>query len=364
MTDAAWERAVEEEAAALAVWDVALSVAAPNVGPGDLAALAAADSAWAWSAAWSAALLEVSTWDSLPSVAERWLPLEAEAADSLARFFQPWATADSAVAAQVFAEWAGRRAGVEAAYDAAEATKDSAAVAAYDTAQDRFLATQKDAADSAADRAAERARQAVFDAAHAAYDAAWETRWRTRPGTAAREAAVAGTERASAALGDWDAAWEAGAAAERAHGGGSYYAALRARETARDAAEADEGQRGGGGLRRGLGGAGPVVSGGAGNEGAACGVEGTGGRGRGERGGGGVGGGFKISPKVGTVSGKASLAHTPRENERRSAISAKDAIACFGVADGSTSLLGRVVGGRRQYRVRAASDQTGVGLSQ
>ncbi|MCY4400890.1 MAG: hypothetical protein OXE96_16360 [Gemmatimonadetes bacterium] len=240
ITDAAWRQAVTAAAEAAAVWDVALSVGdrrgyAVAV---DLAALVTADSAWVWRAAWSAALLEANTWDSVPSVAEWWLPLEVEAADSLARFLQPWAAADSAAAVRVFAEWAARDSLVEAAYDAAEATMDGAAVAAYDAALERFHATEKDAADSAAERAGERARQAFFDAGEAAYDAAWEARRRTRPGTAAREAAVAATESASEARWDVVAALEAGAAAERAHGGGAYYAALRARDMVRDAAEA------------------------------------------------------------------------------------------------------------------------------
>lgn len=247
MTDAAWERAVEAAEAAVVVWDVALSVAAANgMGSGDIATLVAADSAWERDAAWHAAMIEANTWDSLPpSIAGG---LRAEWADSLAHLLRPWAAVDSAAAVRVFAEHAARDAAATAAYAAAEATKDSTAVAAYEAAAERFnslstfrdgvLVVQKDAADSAADRAGARARQAVLDAAQAAYGAAWEARLRTRPGTAAREAAVAVTERASAALLDWDAAWEAGAAAERAHGGGAYYAALRARDTARDAAEA------------------------------------------------------------------------------------------------------------------------------
>lgn len=49
---------------------------------------------------------------------------------------------------------------------------------------------------------------------------------------------MAATERASSGLGDWEAAIEARAAARRAHGGGAYYAAMRGRDKARDAAEA------------------------------------------------------------------------------------------------------------------------------
>ena len=236
MTDAAWERAVEAAEAAVVVWDVALSVAAANgMGSGDIATLVAADSAWERDAAWHAAMIEANTWDSLPpSIAGG---LRAEWADSLAHLLRAWAAVDSAAAVRVFAERARRAAVAEAAYDAAEATKDSAAVSAYEAAQERFfammtydtaqglfLATQKDAADSAANRAGERARQAVLDAAR-------EARWRTRSGMAARGATVAVTEWARAAR-------EAGEAAERAHGGGAYYAALRARDTARDAAEA------------------------------------------------------------------------------------------------------------------------------
>ena len=240
ITDAAWGQAVTAAAEAAAVWDVALSVGDRRGYPVavDLAALATADSAWVWSAARSAALLEANTWDRVPSVAEWSLPLEAEAVDSLARFLQPWAAADSAAAVRVFAEWAARDSVVEAAYDAAEATKDSAAVAAYEAARKRFFATEMDAADSAAERAGERARQASFDAGKEAYDAAWEARRRTRPGTAARDAAVAATERASEGLFDMVAALEAGAAAERAHGGGAFYAARWALDMARDAAEA------------------------------------------------------------------------------------------------------------------------------
>ena len=245
MTDAAWERAKAAAEAASMVWDVALSVAASNdVGPGDIATLAAADSAWERDAAWHAAMIEANTWDS-PPIAGR---LRAEWADSLARLLRPWAAVDSAAAVRVFAEHAARDAAATAAYDAAEATKDSTAVAAYEAAAERFrslntfrdgvLVVQKDAADSAADRAGQRAWQAVVDAGDAAYYPAWETRWRTRPGSAAREAAVAATERAFAARSDWDAAREARDAAERAHGGGAYYAALRARDTARDTAEA------------------------------------------------------------------------------------------------------------------------------
>ena len=240
ITDAAWGQAVTAAAEAAALWDEALSDADRLGYPVavDLAALATADSAWVWRAAWSAALLEANTWDSVPSVAEWWLPLEAEAVDSLARFLRPWAVADSAAAVRVFAEWAARGSVVEAAYDAAEATIDGAAVAAYDAAQQRFLATDRDAADSAADRAGQRAFDAFFDAAQADYDAAWEARRRTRYGTAAREAAEAALERARAALFPVDAALDARAWAERAHGGGAYHAALRARNMARDAAEA------------------------------------------------------------------------------------------------------------------------------
>ena len=157
MTDAAWERAAEAAEAALVVWDVALSVAATNVGPGGLAALAAADSAWAWEAATLAALV----WDSAGWDSVNVMGYSAETAREFEHLYHPWV--DSAAAGQALGEWKALYAAAFAAYEAAEATRDSAAVAVYEAAQDRVLATEKDAADSAADAAWEREWDRVWD---------------------------------------------------------------------------------------------------------------------------------------------------------------------------------------------------------
>ena len=208
MTDAAWERAAEAAEAALVVWDVALSVAATNVGPGGLAALAAADSAWAWEAATLAALV----WDSAGWDSVNVMGYSAETAREFEHLYHPWV--DSAAAGQALGEWKALYAAAFAAYEAAEATRDSAAVAVYEAAQDRVLATEKDAADSAAD---------------AAWEREWDRVWDEWLGDLSRGTTT--TDVVSYAR-------DAGERARRAAGGGAFYAAVAARDAARDAAEA------------------------------------------------------------------------------------------------------------------------------
>ena len=140
---------------------------------------------------------------------------------------------------------------------------------------------------------------------------------------------------------------DAGERARRAAGGGAFYAAVAARDAARDAAEATKDSAAVAAYESAVALIGPLGGCGAGNAGAACGLEGTGGRGRGEVCGGGMGGSFNTSPAGGIVSGHAKLANRPREDERGSPIASKNAIVCFGEAGGNTSLLGKVVGVRQ-----------------